>query len=84
MKKIILITSLLLITCFIFSACSNTPKYTRPDLDNLTPQEQEMYDKFQAEIQGTLTEEEKAQIIDNHHYTMAIARDIAKKDIMSD
>jgi hypothetical protein len=70
--------------CFLCTSCSSTKQYTRPDLDNLTPQEQEMYDKFKAEIEGTLTEEEKAQIIDNHHYTMAIARDIAKKYIMSD
>ena len=84
MKKILIF---LLITIIIlsFSGCSKTTKnYTTPNLNNLTPEQQKMYEDFKNEIYGTLSQEEKEKIKDDYNYIAAIARDIAKKYIMID
>ena len=78
--------SFFLITLLIlsFTGCSSRKEYTPPNLNNLSPEEQKLYEDFQSEVNGTMTKEEKAQLRDDYDYIAAIARDIAKKYIMVD
>lgn len=84
MKKTFISIILIYLCCFL-SACSN-PKneYSMPDLDNLSPKEQKLYDEFLKEINGELSEEEKALLEEKTEYILAISRDIAKTYIAPD
>lgn len=68
--------------CLSLASCKeDSPEYSFPDTSNLTPEEQELYDKFLAETMGTWTEEEKAEAYETADYIVALARDMALRFI---